>query len=199
MAVMIFASGISFGWIAPMAIFSGLSLPFVWRNLLHPYQRLRIEVVWNPAASEKYAYQAKQAKLAIGAGGIKGCGFLMGRQTQYALLPAKHTDFIFAVCAEEFGLIGCSILVVLLSLIIFKIFINSLKMNDPLSFLMCVGIGTMFLVQVLINVGMCIGIAPVIGLTLPFVSYGGTSLLTNFCALGIVSSLLINNKPHRIL
>ena len=199
MAIMLIASGLSLKWIVPMGGLSLASVPFIWKYVLKDYQRLRIEVVWNPEASEKYAYHAKQAKIAIGSGGLTGCGFLQGKQTQYALLPAKHTDFIFAVCTEEFGLVGCAILMALLSAIILKIFYNALKMNDTMSFCMCIGIGAMFLSQTLINIGMCAGVAPVIGLTLPFVSYGGSSLVTNFCAIGMLSSLLIHNRPRRVM
>lgn len=199
MAFMLFASGLSMKWIIPMGAAGIASLPFIYKYVLHPYQKLRIEVVWNPDASEKYAYHAKQSRLAIGSGGLTGCGFLQGRQTQYALLPAKHTDFIFAVCGEEFGFIGCMVIISLLAFLIFKIFFNASRLHDPMSFLMCVGIGSMFLIQTLINIGMCAGLAPVIGLTLPFLSYGGTSLVTNFCALGMVVSLVAHNKPRRVL
>jgi len=199
MAFMLFASGMSMKWIIPGGILGVSSLPFIYKYLLADYQKLRIKVVWDPSASEKYSYHAKQSRLAIGSGGLTGAGFLQGRQTQYSLLPAKHTDFIFSVCAEEFGFVGCIILISLLSLIIFKIFLNASKLHDPMASLMCVGIGSMFLVQTLINIGMCTGLAPVIGLTLPFLSYGGTSLVTNFCALGMVISLVAHNKPRRIL
>ena len=196
MVIMIFVSGLSMGWIVPLGALGAFAMPFVYNNLAE-YQRLRIEVVWNPAASDKYAYHAKQSRLAIGSGGLWGSGFLQGRQTQYAILPAKHTDFIFAVCAEEFGLVGCLVLMFLLTFIILKIFYNGVKMYEPFSFLICVGIGTMFLVQTLINIGMCAGVAPVIGLTLPFVSYGGTSVVTNFCAIGMVAALVVRNRPRR--
>lgn len=199
MAFMLFASGMSMKWIIPGGILGVSSLPFIYKYLLADYQKLRIKVVWDPSASEKYSYQAKQSRLAIGSGGLTGSGFLQGRQTQYSLLPAKHTDFIFSVCAEEFGFVGCMILIGLLALLVFKIFLNASKLHDPMASLMCVGIGSMFLVQTLINIGMCTGLAPVIGLTLPFLSYGGTSLVTNFCALGMVVALVAHNKPRRIL
>ena len=199
MAFMLFSSGMGMRWIIPGAVAGGAALPFIYKYLLAPYQQLRIKVVWDPSASEKYSYQAKQSRLAIGAGGLTGSGFLQGRQTQYSLLPAKHTDFIFSVCAEEFGFIGCIVLISLLSLLVFKIFYNASRLHDPMASLMCVGIGSMYLVQTLINIGMCTGLAPVIGLTLPFLSYGGTSLVTNFCAIGIVIALVAHNKPRRIL
>ena len=197
-AIMLFLSGLSFKWLVPMFIGAAGALPLVWKFVLKDYQKLRILVVFDPSVSEKYSYHAQQSKIAMGSGGIWGTGLMQGRQTQYSLLPAKHTDFIFAVAGEELGLIGCLAIVALLAFITLKIFYNAGKMNTDFSFLICVGLGTMFMVQTLINVGMCVGVAPVIGLTLPFFSYGGTSLVTNFCALGIVAALLIKNRPDRL-
>lgn len=197
-AIMLLLSNMSFKWLVPMAVGALGSLPLVWKYLLKGYQKDRILVVFDPSISEQYSYHAKQSQIAMGSGGIWGSGLLQGRQTQYGLLPAKHTDFIFAVAGEELGLIGCLAIVLLLVAIVFKIFYNASKMHDDFSFLVCAGIGTMFIVQTLINIGMCVGVAPVIGLTLPFFSYGGTSLLTNFCALGIIAALLVKKRPDWI-
>lgn len=196
--IMFFLGGVSVKWLVPMAAVGGLSLPLIWKYVLGKYQKDRVLVLFDPSINPTIAYHAQQSKIALGSGKIFGRGYLQGRQTQYALLPAKHTDFIFSVAGEEFGLVGCSIILLLLSSVVLRIFYNASRMSSSFSFLVCSGIGAMFMIQTIINVGMCVGIMPVIGLTLPFMSYGGTSLVTMFCALGIVSSLVVRNKPNRV-
>ena len=195
MFTMLFASGMSTLWVG--GLFAGVcgAFPLLWRFVFGDYQKLRILVVFEPEISEKYAYQAKQSMLAIGSGRLFGNGFLQGLQTQRSRIPAKHTDFIFAVCGEEFGFIGIVVLLTLLTVIIVRVFYNSTRTDDLFNRLLCVGVGSMIMVQVLINVGMCMGIMPVVGLTLPFVSYGGTSVLTMLASLGVVSGCLLRRKP----
>ena len=192
--IMFFAAGVLLRWFAAALVTVSGLFPIIWSNL-KPYHKTRILVVFDPTLDPDKAYHAEQSKIALGAGQLTGRGFLQGRQTQYGLLPTKHTDFIFSVAGEEFGFIGCLFIVLLLSFIIFKIFYNSSKAQSQFSSLVCVGLGSMLLFQTFINIGMCTGLTPVIGLTLPLISYGGSSVVTTYTALGIVSGVRMREKP----
>ena len=125
-------------------------------------------------------------------------GFLHGKQTQSAAstnLPARHTDFIFAVCGEEFGLIGCCVVLLLLLAIIVRCVWVSRRAKSHMSAYIAIGFAGMLMVQTILNVGMCLYVMPVIGLTLPFISYGGSSTLTLFIAMGVVSSIKMRPLP----
>ena len=143
-------------------------------------------------------WQQTRSILAIGSGGLTGQGFLNGTQTQSIsenALPARHTDEIFAVCGEEFGLIGCAFLLLLLSLIIIRCFMVGRNARSHLSAYIATGFGAMLLVQMVINVAFCLYVFPVVGLTLPFISYGGSSILTLYAAMGIVSGVKMRSLP----
>ncbi|MCX7614812.1 MAG: rod shape-determining protein RodA [Clostridiales bacterium] len=193
--VMLFAAGLANRYII---IGTALSLgiaPLIWKFFLKDYQKSRILVVFNPSLDPAKAYHALQSKIALGAGQLTGRGFLQGRQTQYSVLPSKHTDFIFSVAGEEFGFIGCMIVIGLLSLLILRIFYVAYKSSSGFSYLVCIGIGGMLFFQTFVNIGMCVGITPVIGLTLPLFSSGGSSIVTTFTALGIVSGIRMRGQP----
>ena len=115
-----------------------------------------------------------------------------------ALVLSVACVFAFASCGEELGFIGCSILLVLLTAIVARCFTDSRKSDNLMGYLMCIGVGAMMMFQILINVGMCLGIMPVIGLTLPFVSYGGSSILTFFASIGFVCGATIDQTPKRL-
>ncbi len=143
-------------------------------------------------------YQQARSLLAIGSGRIFGRGYLQGTQTQSSAdqaLPARHTDFIFAVCGEELGIVGCLVLVVLLCCIVLRCVWVGRHANSPFSAYLCMGMAGMLLAQIFFNVGMCLFILPVMGLTLPFVSYGGSSIITLYAAMGIVSSVKARTLP----
>ena len=193
--ILLFCSGISLLWMGGLTVTACVSLAVVW-PYLPDYQRLRILVVFEPELSEKHAYQGKQGMMAIGSGQIAGEGFLSGRMTQASSgLPAKHTDFIFATAGEEWGFIGCVAIILLLTAIVLRIYYDSTRASDLFSRLMCIGVGGMLMVQTLINIGMCAGIMPVIGLTLPFFSYGGTSVAISLTCLGFVCGFILRQKP----
>lgn len=193
--ILLFSSGISLAWIGGLTVLGGAGIAVVW-PFLPEYQRLRILVVFEPELSDRYAYQGKQGMMAIGSGQLAGEGFLSGRMTQASSgLPAKHTDFIFATAGEEWGFIGCLVIVFLLTAIVLRIFYDSAHTNDQFARLMCLGVGGMLMVQTLINIGMCMGIMPVIGLTLPFFSYGGTSMAISLACLGFISGFVMRLKP----
>jgi len=165
----------------------------IWGSL-KPYQQNRIKAFIDPGSDPLGSgYHANQAKIAVGSGQIIGKGYRKGTQSQMAFLPERHTDFIFAVVAEETGLVGASVLI-FLYLILLLIGVDTAKnAKDRLGVLMAGGIVSMISLYVFINVGMAVGIVPVVGVPLPLVSYGGTSIITTFLALG----LLLNIQTRR--
>ncbi len=193
--VMLFAVGLSLKWFFGGAVFVIASVPFLWNFLLKTYQKNRILVLLDPSIDPDLAYQTTQGEIAIGAGRLFGAGYLQGNQTQYGMLPAKHTDFIFAVAGEEFGFIGCCIILVLLSCIVLRLFYIAYQADTRFSASVVVGLAGMFLFQLFENVFMCIGFLPIMGLTLPFFSYGGTSVVTMYAAIGIAAGVGMREKP----
>lgn len=192
--VMMFAAGVDIRWFALAAAMLAIAFPIIW-NGLGEFQRNRILVVYNPEIDSDTAWHAEQSKIALGSGGVTGQGYLNGRQTQYSRLPEKHTDFIFSVAGEEFGFIGCIVIILLLMSIVLRIFYISSRTDDIFSYMVCIGIGAMILFQIIINIGMCVQLTPVIGLTLPFISYGGSSVVTMFISAGIVCGICMRVKP----
>jgi rod shape determining protein RodA len=167
----------------------------IWGSL-KPYQQSRIRAFIDPGSDPLGSgYHANQSKIAVGSGQIFGKGFRKGTQSQMAFLPERHTDFIFAVIAEERGFIGTG-LMILLYLVLLLIGVDAAKnAKDRLGVLMASGIVSMISLYVFINVGMAVGIVPVVGVPLPLVSYGGTSIITTFIALG----LLLNIQTRRFM
>jgi len=167
----------------------------IWGSL-KPYQQNRIRAFVDPGSDPLGSgYHANQSKIAVGSGQIMGKGYLQGTQSQMAFLPERHTDFIFAVIAEEMGLVGSGALI-LLYLIFLLVGVDTAKnAKDRLGVLMAGGIVGMISLYVFINVGMAVGIVPVVGVPLPLVSYGGTSIITTFLAIG----LLLNIQTRRFM
>lgn len=167
----------------------------IWGSL-KPYQQNRIKAFIDPGSDPLGSgYHANQAKIAVGSGQLTGKGYRNGTQSQMAFLPERHTDFIFAVISEETGLIGASSLVLLYLVLLLAGVDTARNAKDRLGVLMAGGIVSMITLYVIINVGMSIGIVPVVGVPLPLVSYGGTSVLTTFLALGI----LLNIQMRRFM
>jgi len=166
-------------------------------RLLKPHQQMRIKTFINPSVDPLgYGYNALQAKVAIGSGGFFGKGFLHGNQTQLRFIPEQWTDFIYCVIGEEFGFIGSIIVVILFSTLFIRLLKIAVASKNKFDGLVTIGILTMFFVHFAINVGMNIGIAPVIGIPLPFLSYGGSSLLANMIAIGIAMSFYRARKER---
>ena len=195
-ACILFAAGLSYWYFIGGFATILISFPFIWTYLLKPYQQGRILAGFSPELDPNgYGYQALQSKIAIGAGKVFGKGFLNGLQTQNSFLPAKHTDFIFGVIGEEFGMIGCSIVIIILCAIIIRsLFISQNAKNDLGSFI-CIGMSAIIGFQMIENIGMCLGLLPVIGITLPFISYGGSSIFGMFCSIGLIMSVYTRRKP----
>lgn len=196
--VMLFVAGLSFKFILPALALGIVSLPLIYNFLLSPYQKHRILVFLYPEM-DKFGsgYNVIQSKIAVGSGGFFGKGYLKGTQNQLGFLPTKHTDFIFSVISEELGFIGALAVIILLFAIIIRCFKIATISQTRYGKFMCVGVGSMLLFHTLENIGMCIGLMPVTGIPLPFFSYGGSSLITNFIAIGIVMSVYFHSSRRK--
>ena len=172
-----------------------LSFPLLW-IFLRDYQKQRIWILLDPTQDPLgTGYHIIQSKIAIGSGGLYGKGWLNGTQSHLEFLPEKSTDFIFAVFGEEFGLVGCLILLLLYLLVIIRGVYISIQAQDTFSRLLAGSLIMTIFVYVFVNIGMVTGILPVVGIPLPLVSYGGTSLVTLMASFGILMSI----QTHRTL
>ncbi|WP_213995765.1 rod shape-determining protein RodA [Tepidanaerobacter syntrophicus] len=183
---MTFAAGLSYKLLGEVICCGLLGLPIFW-HFLKEYQKDRILIFFNPYLDPLgRGYHVIQSKIAIGSGKIFGKGLYKGTQNQLNFLPVKHTDFIFAVLGEELGFIGGVTLLLLYFVLIYYSLRVAFKARDLLGTYMVVGIVSMWLFQILVNMGMNMGIMPVTGIPLPFMSYGGSSFLMNMMAAGVV-------------
>lgn len=197
LVTMLFVAGIDYKYIKFSAILSVILLPITYFFILSQYQQNRIKVFLNPNLDPRGAgYHVLQSKLAIGSGQTTGMGLLNGIQTQMGLIPEKTTDFIFSVVGEEMGFVFCVLIVILFIVLLLKIFHISRTSKDLYGSYIAAGIGAMMTFHFLENVGMTMGLLPVTGIPLPFISYGGSSLLTNMIAIGILLS--VSSKRSRI-
>jgi rod shape determining protein RodA len=156
-------------------------------GLVKEYQIARLTSFLDPQNDpERTGYNRLQAEIAIGAGGLTGVGYLKGTQTNLDFVPEQHTDFIFTVVGEEFGFVGAMTLLFLFAVLLWRAFRIALLSKDPFGTYVASGVASMFAIQIFINVGMTLGIMPITGIPLPFVSYGGSSLLTNSIAVGLL-------------
>ena len=205
--VVSWSAGVKKRWFLLAILLSAALLFFIWPHVKDIYFFRRITVVidhltGNPDTiweqTQGVGYQQTRSLLAIGSGGLFGMGYLQGTQTQSKSTVSiidRETDEIFAVCGEELGLVGCALVLLLLSAIILRCIWVSRRASSPHSALIAMGFAGMLLIQTAVNVGMCLYVFPVIGLTLPFFSYGGSSIVTMFAAMGIVSSIKMRSLP----
>ena len=186
----LFLSGLSWRLIAAAAGAVAMIIPIAWEFLLHDYQRQRVLTLLDPEADALgTGWNIIQSKTAIGSGGFSGKGFLEGTQSHLHFLPEGHTDFIIAAYSEEFGLIGVSLLILLYCAIIFRTFQIGLQSFHNYGRLVAGAFGLSFFVYVFVNAGMVSGILPVVGVPLPFMSYGGTAIITLMSTFGLVMSI----------
>lgn len=186
----LFLSGLSWKMITAAFAAAAVILPVAWQFLLHDYQRQRVMTLLNPEADALgTGWNIIQSKTAIGSGGFTGKGFLEGTQSHLHFLPEGHTDFIIAAFSEEFGLIGIIILILIYFAIIFRTFQISLQCFHNFGRLVAGAFALSFFVYVFVNAGMVSGILPVVGVPLPFMSYGGTAIITLMATFGIVMSI----------
>ena len=190
----IFLAGLSWKFIVGGALTIGGLLPIFW-SMLHDYQRKRIEILLDPSQDPLGAgYHTIQATIAMGSGGVAGKGWLNGTQAQLDFLPERTTDFIFAVFGEEFGLAGNLILLTLFSLIIVRGLVIAAQAKSTFTRLLAASITLTFFTYGFVNMGMVSGILPVVGVPLPLISYGGTSMVTLLLGFGILMSIQTHKK-----
>ncbi len=173
-------------------VFILIAAPFSW-NLLKSYQQNRIIAFVNPNVDPLGSgYTIIQSKIAVGSGQVLGKGFLSGTQNQFNFLPERHTDFIFTVIAEEWGFLGSIILIFIYWLVIKKILDRLKKVRDPFAYQLGIGIAVYFFVHIFVNIGMALGVFPVVGLPLLFISYGGSHIICSFILMGIFFNISRN-------
>lgn len=185
----ILLAGISWRMIGSLAAIAIAAMPILW-HFMHGYQKQRVLTFLNPERDPLgTGYHIIQSKIAIGSGGMFGKGWLHGTQSHLQFLPEHATDFIFAVCGEEFGLMGGLILLAIYLFIVARCLMIATQAQDTFTRLLAGSLGLTFFMSVFINMGMVTGILPVVGLPLPLVSYGGTSIVTVLAAFGIIMSI----------
>jgi rod shape determining protein RodA len=190
----IFLAGLSWRILAGLAIAALASMPVLW-SVLHDYQRRRILTLLDPSQDPLGAgYHTIQSTIAVGSGGITGKGWLNGTQTHLDFIPERHTDFIFAVFSEEFGLIGNALLLLLYVALIARGLVIAANAPTLFARLVAGAISLIFFTYAFVNMGMVSGMLPVVGVPLPFVSYGGTALVTLFLGIGILMSISRHRK-----
>ena len=193
---MTWSGGVNFLWFAVAAGLIAVAIPVVW-PYLPAYQRGRFEVLFNPDLDPlgiDERYHTVRSLRSLTGGGMTGQGLFQGHRTQSGALNAQHTDYIFSAIGEELGYVGCIFVLILMALIIGRCIYVGCRSTDYMRRLICFGAASALIFQVIINVGMCIGVMPVIGLTLPFISYGGTSILSLYAMLGLVSGVYARPK-----
>ena len=199
-AAMCFAGGLTIWWFLLALGTGAAAAPLLWTKFLREDQRNRILAPYFPDKVDPeglgVTWQARQSKVALASGGAGGQGFLQGVRAQGDLLPFKHTDFIFSVAGEELGLLGCAVIVILLTVIILRVLHIGLHCGNYRDMVLCVGFAGFLTFQTFENIGMCVGLTPVIGITLPFFSYGGSSMVCCFAAMGIVSGVRLRQHTR---
>ncbi|MCI9449210.1 MAG: FtsW/RodA/SpoVE family cell cycle protein [Clostridiales bacterium] len=193
-AAILFAAGLSLWYFAAAALIVVLVSPILWGKL-KVYQQNRIIVGFNPELDpEDFGYQALMSKKAIISGGFTGAGIKGG--TQFGKVPAAHSDFLFCVLAEKLGFFGTLTYIVLMAALIIRLLVLSRRTRKDYASLICVGVAAVLIAQTLENIGMCLAMLPVVGITLPFFSYGGSSMLAMYIALGVIQSICTHNKKY---
>jgi len=186
----IFLAGLPYRIILGYLVGLAIVAPYVWSNLLLEYQRQRVLTLLNPEADPLgTGWNINQSQTAIGSGGLTGKGYLSGTQSQLDFIPESHSDFIFSVIAEELGLIGILAMFLLYGFIIWRVFRISYQSETNFERITCSSLGFIFLLFILINVLMVIGIIPIVGVPLPLISQGGTSIVVHLLAFGVILSM----------
>lgn len=194
--VMVWAAGMRWEHIALFIIVALIVTPFLWSQM-EEYQRSRITTFVNPESDPDAFFNINQALTAIGNGGLLGRGYMQGSQVQLRYLRVRHTDFIFAVIAEELGFVGAMAVLVLMTVAVLRILRAARLSHDMAGSLICYGVATVIFFQTLVSVGMNVQLLPVTGLTLPFISSGGSSLVTLLFGIGLVESVLLRQDPRQ--
>jgi len=170
------------------------SLPILW-HFMHGYQKQRVLTLLDPQTDPLGAgYHVIQSSIAIGSGGLLGKGFMQGTQGRLHFLPEQHTDFIFSILAEEGGLIAVVLLLLLYAILIYRILLIGHQAHNRFGSMLCIGVVSIFTLYITVNIGMVSGLFPVVGLPLPFISYGGSALVSMLAALGLIMRIYIESQ-----
>lgn len=192
--VMFIAARPSWKTVVALLIAAAIVVPIGWAHI-KPYQKSRVETFLNPASDpEGQGYNVRQALIAVGSGGLSGRGFGQGSQTVLNFLPVPHADFIFAGFAESAGFVGSIVLIAVYTFLIIRIIGIARESLDPFGQLLAVGIATKLFFQIAVHIGINIGMLPVTGIPLPFMSYGGTAMIVDLASIGILESIHIRHK-----
>ena len=188
---MTFIGGVQLRYFLIMILLLAAGIPLLWNYILNDEHRNRMSAVFDidGNAMKTYGWQQYQGKVSVASGGLSGTGLGSGARVASGIVPEQENDFIFTVAGEELGFIGCVLLLVILLLIVIKILLNALSARDYSGRMLCVGVFSMVATQAIINIGMVLGLLPVIGITLPFFSSGGTSVLSMLTGVGLVQSV----------
>ena len=190
----VFLAGLQWRLLAFFSLLVAAAAPLIW-HFMRDYQRQRVMTLLNPESDPLGAgYHIIQSKIAIGSGGLFGKGWMNGTQSQLDFLPERSTDFIFAVLGEEFGLFGILLLFALYTVIVIRGIMISIQAQDTYTRLLAGSLSMTFFIYVIINTGMVTGLLPVVGLPLPMISYGGTSIVTIMAGFGILMSIQTHRK-----
>jgi rod shape determining protein RodA len=196
LAGMLFMSGASLKWLIAGALGAVAAVPIAWTYVLRDYQKDRILSFLNPTAdTQGSGWQVLQSQIAVGSGGPFGTGLTNGTQSRGDFLPVQESDFVFAVLAQELGFIGAMVVFLLFAALLWRILAGAWRSRDPFGTLFGAGLASMILFQVFVNVGMVIGLLPVTGIPLPFITHGGASLVSLAIGLGVLQS--VNIRQHR--
>jgi rod shape determining protein RodA len=196
LAGMLFMSGASLRWLLIGALGVIAAVPIAWTYVLRDYQKDRILSFLNPVAdTQGGGWQVLQSQMTVGSGGLLGTGLTNGAQARGGFLPVQESDFVFAVLAQELGFLGTLVVFLLFVALLWRILVCAWRSRDPFGTLFGAGLASAILFQVFVNVGMVIGITPVTGIPLPFISHGGASLVSLAIGLGVIQS--INLRQHR--
>ena len=199
-AVMLFTGGLKWRYIIGALLAVAIVVPLAYNYVLPEHAKKRIDVFLNPSLDPRGAgYNIIQSKLAVGSGQLWGMGLFNGNQTQLGILPMKTTDFIYPVISEEMGFIISSLVIVLFIVLLIRLINIAKTAKDSFGGLLCIGVFAMIFAHFVENVGMSMGLLPITGIPLPFISYGGSSMLTNMIAIGLVMSVACRRKHNIFL
>ncbi len=190
---MVWAAGLRLRHIGFFVAIILIVAPIVWTQM-KPYQKSRITTFLSPESDPEAFYNILQARISIGSGGFSGKGYANGTQSQLRFLRVRHTDFIFSVIAEEFGFVGGIVVMLLIGVVILRILRGARQAVDPLGSLICYGVASIIFFQTVVSIGMNLNMLPVTGLTLPFISSGGTSLLSILAGIGLAESVIVRSR-----
>ena len=195
LAGMLFMSGASLRWLLAMAAGVLAAIPLAWTYVLRDYQKNRILSFLDPSAdAQGSGFQLIQSQIAVRSGGLLGTGLTNGSQGRGELLPVQESDFVFAVLAQELGFIGALVVFVLFAALIWRILACAWRSRDPFGTLLGAGLASMILFQVFVNIGMVLGILPITGIPLPFITHGGASLVSIAIGLGVLQSVNVRQR-----